>query len=42
MGREGLVSKRRDRPYQGGRSKYWVKVKNQKHPAMSRVMEAFA
>jgi hypothetical protein len=39
MGLEGLVSKRRDRPYQAGRSKYWVKVKNRKHPAMSRVME---
>ena len=42
MGLEGLVSKRRDRPYQGGRSKHWVKIKNRKHPAMSRVMEAFA
>jgi ATP-dependent DNA ligase len=41
MGLEGLVSKRRDRPYQGGRSKHWVKVKNRKHPAMSMVMEAF-
>jgi bifunctional non-homologous end joining protein LigD len=41
MGLEGLVSKRRDRPYQAGRSKYWVKVKNRAHPAMSRVMEAF-
>jgi bifunctional non-homologous end joining protein LigD len=41
MGLEGLVSKRRDRPYQAGRSKHWVKVKNRKHPAMSRVMEAF-
>jgi len=40
MGLEGLVSKRRDRPYQAGRSKHWVKVKNRKHPAMSRVMEA--
>jgi ATP-dependent DNA ligase len=39
MGLEGLVSKRRDRPYQGGRSKHWVKVKNRKHPAMSRVMQ---
>ena len=38
---EGLVSKRRDRPYQSGRSKHWVKVKNRKHPAMSRVMGAF-
>jgi ATP-dependent DNA ligase len=34
MGLEGLVSKRRDRPYQAGRSKHWVKVKNRKHPAM--------
>jgi bifunctional non-homologous end joining protein LigD len=41
MGLEGLVSKRRDRPYQAGRSKHWVKVKNRKHPAMSRVMDAF-
>jgi ATP-dependent DNA ligase len=41
MGLEGLVSKRRDRPYQGGRSKYWMKIKNRKHPAMSRVMEGF-
>jgi bifunctional non-homologous end joining protein LigD len=39
MGLEGLVSKRRDRPYQAGRSKHWVKVKNRQHPAMSRVME---
>jgi len=36
------LRKRRDRPYQAGRSKHWVKVKNWKHPAMSRVMEAFA
>ena len=41
MGLEGLVSKRRDPPYQAGRSKHWIKVKNRKHPAMSRVMEAF-
>jgi bifunctional non-homologous end joining protein LigD len=40
MGLDGLVSKRRDRAYQAGRSKYWVKVKNRKHPAMDRVMEA--
>jgi bifunctional non-homologous end joining protein LigD len=39
MGLEGLVSKRRERPYQAGRSKHWVKVKNSKHPAMSRVMD---
>ena len=32
----------RDRPYQAGRSKHWVKIKNRKHPAMQRVMESFA
>jgi ATP-dependent DNA ligase len=42
MGLEGLVSKRRDRPYQAGRSKHWVKVKNRQHPAMDRVMESVA
>jgi bifunctional non-homologous end joining protein LigD len=36
MGLEGLVSKHRERSYQGGRSKHWVKVKNGSHPAMSR------
>jgi len=41
MGLEGLVSKRRDRPHQVGRSKHWVKIKNRKHPAMSRLMESF-
>ena len=41
MGLEGLVSKRRDRPYRGGRSKDWVKVKNRKHPALERVKDAF-
>lgn len=41
MGLEGLVAKRRDRPYQAGRSRYWVKVKNRSHPAMERVLEAF-
>ena len=42
MGLEGLVSKRCDRPYRGGRSPDWVKVKNRTHPAMERVKEAFA
>ena len=41
FGLEGLVSKRVDRPYRAGRSTDWIKVKNRKHPAMSRVMEAF-
>jgi bifunctional non-homologous end joining protein LigD len=40
MGLEGLVSKRRDRPYQAGRSKHWIKVKNRSHPAMDRVMDS--
>jgi bifunctional non-homologous end joining protein LigD len=40
FGLEGLVSKRRDRPYQAGRSTHWMKVKNRKPPAMSRVMES--
>jgi bifunctional non-homologous end joining protein LigD len=42
MGLEGLVSKRRDWPYRAGRSRHWPKVKNRKHPAMSRVMKTFA
>lgn len=37
---EGLVSKRRDRPYRAGPSKDWVKVKNRNHPAMYRVKDA--
>jgi bifunctional non-homologous end joining protein LigD len=42
MGLEGLVSKRRDRSYRGGRCAHWIKIKNLDSPAMSRVMEAFA
>ena len=41
FGLEGLVSKRRDRPYRAGPSPHWVKVKNRTHPAMGRVMESF-
>jgi ATP-dependent DNA ligase len=40
FGLEGLVSKHRDRPYQSGRSKHWIKVKNRKHHAFDRVQEA--
>jgi ATP-dependent DNA ligase len=40
MGLEGVVSKHRERPYQAGQSKHWVKVKNRTHPAMYRVMDA--
>jgi bifunctional non-homologous end joining protein LigD len=41
FGLEGLVSKRRDRPYRPGPSPHRIKNKNRSHPAMSRVMEAF-
>ena len=41
MGLEGLVSKHRESPYRGGRFDRWVKVKNRKHAAFSRVMDAF-
>jgi bifunctional non-homologous end joining protein LigD len=40
LGLEGLVSKRRDRPYEAGRSKHWLKVKNRAHPAIERVMDS--
>ncbi|SRR6266403_1148740 len=42
MGLEGLVSKRRDRPYRAGRCPDWVKVKNRSHPSINRVKEAFS
>jgi ATP-dependent DNA ligase len=35
FGLEGLVSKHRDRPYQGSRSPHWIKVKNRKHHALT-------
>ena len=41
MGLEGLVSKRADRPYRGGRSKDWIKVKNRDHHAFDRVRESY-
>ena len=40
LGLEGIVSKRIDLPYRAGVSKSWVKVKNKKHPAITRVQEA--
>jgi bifunctional non-homologous end joining protein LigD len=39
MGLEGIVAKRRDRPYRSGRSLDWIKVKNPDAPAASRIME---
>ena len=41
FGLEGMVSKHRDRPYRAGRSPNWIKVKNRKHPAISRVEDSF-
>jgi bifunctional non-homologous end joining protein LigD len=39
LGAEGIVAKRRDRPYRSGRCPDWVKVKNPDAPAATRVME---
>jgi ATP-dependent DNA ligase len=39
MGLEGLVSKRRDRPYRAGRSPHWLKVKNPASAAMTRAKD---
>jgi bifunctional non-homologous end joining protein LigD len=42
FGLEGLVSKRRDRPYRAGRSPHWIKVKNPASAAMMRARDALA
>jgi bifunctional non-homologous end joining protein LigD len=39
MGLEGIVAKRRDRPYRSGRSPDWIKVKNPDAPATTRAIE---
>ena len=39
LGLEGIVAKRRDRPYRSGRSPDWLKVKNPNAPAATRIME---
>jgi bifunctional non-homologous end joining protein LigD len=39
LGLEGIVAKRRDRPYRSGRSPHWIKVKNPDAPAATRVIE---
>lgn len=36
LGLEGIVSKRRDKPYQHGRSRAWLKIKNPDSQAMLR------
>ena len=40
-GAGGAWSRGSDRPYRAGRSPHWVKVKNRKHRAFSRVLEQF-
>ena len=39
MGLEGIVAKRRDKPYRSGRSPDWIKVKNPNAPAATRLIE---
>jgi bifunctional non-homologous end joining protein LigD len=39
LGLEGIVAKRRDRPYCSGRCADWVKIKNPAAPVVTRVME---
>ena len=39
LGLEGIVAKRRDRPYRSGRSPDWIKVKNPDAPAATRIIE---
>jgi bifunctional non-homologous end joining protein LigD len=36
---EGIVSKKLTAPYRSGPSKAWIKVKNPKAPAATRVLE---
>lgn len=37
LGHEGIVAKRKDLPYESGRSKRWLKIKNPDSPAMKRI-----
>jgi bifunctional non-homologous end joining protein LigD len=39
LGLEGIVAKRRGRPYRSGRSPDWIKVKNPDAPAATRLIE---
>ena len=39
IGLEGIVSKRRDRPYVSGPCKHWIKVKNPDAPWKKRLAE---
>jgi bifunctional non-homologous end joining protein LigD len=37
LGLEGIVSKRVDAPYRSGRGRTWIKVRNKKAPAYTRI-----
>jgi bifunctional non-homologous end joining protein LigD len=39
LGLEGIVSKKLDAPYKSGPSKAWLKIKNPKAPAATRVVD---
>ena len=39
LGLEGIVSKKLNAPYRSGPSKAWIKVKNPKAPAATRILE---
>jgi bifunctional non-homologous end joining protein LigD len=39
LGLEGIVSKHRESVHKAGPSRHWIKVKNPKSPAMTRVEE---
>jgi len=39
LGLEGIVSKKLNAPYRSGPSKSWIKVKNPKAPAATRILE---
>ena len=41
MGLEGMVSKHRESVYRAAGSDRWIKVKNRKYPAFSRVQDQF-
>jgi ATP-dependent DNA ligase len=38
-GFEGIVAKRRDKPYRSWRTPHWIKVKNPDAPAATRLIE---
>jgi bifunctional non-homologous end joining protein LigD len=39
LGLEGIIAKRRDRPYRSGRTTDWLKIRNPSAPAVTRLLE---